>query len=460
MKIKLKIVLLFTGLVTAILFILCLSIYFISVQNRQTDFRTRLKNRAITTMSLLRKVPEINNELLQRIDELTLVALQQRSVMVYANNNKVIYQYTDDNTVSVVLNNDIKEKVLRLGEYFFTVNAKDAIALNIKGVKNNYIIVSAAYDKDGFEKNRQLTFILIFSFLFGVLITFISGLFFSERLVKPIKKITLEVKEISSNNLSKRVPVTEQKDELNELSKTFNELLSRLQESFEIQKRFIANASHELSTPLTAILSQLEITLQKERTDSEYKELIKSVYDDVIHLTQLTKGLLEIAKASGSFAGAELKLLRVDELLLKLPYTIKKEDSRYKVNLHFDTFPDVDENVLIEGNENLLFSAIKNIVQNACKYSPDHEASVSLHFASSNIKIIIIDKGPGIQEKDIPFLFQPFYRGKTSMNSSGFGLGLSLANEIITIHKGSIYFENLPQKGSSFKIILPLAKKG
>ena len=216
--------------------------------------------------------------------------------------------------------------------------------------------------------------------------------------MKPIKKISGEVHEISSQNLSRRIALGRAKDELHELSSTFNDLLTRLQDSFETQRRFIANASHELSTPLTSISSQLEITLQNERSMEEYKDVLYSVYEDVRNLTELTRSLLEIAKASGTTEGIELSLIRMDELLMRMPAELRKIDAKYTAELHFDMFPEDEKNLLVFGNADLLFSAIKNILVNACKYSEDHLAVVNLYFTANNINIKVSDSGPGIKE--------------------------------------------------------------
>jgi signal transduction histidine kinase len=316
--------------------------------------------------------------------------------------------------------------------------------------------VSSAYDEDGFKKQTRLMYILIFSFLSGVLITFLVGVFFSNNLVKPIIKITNEVNEITSQNLSKRIILKRERDELFELSGTFNALLKRLQESFDLQKRFIANASHELSTPLTSILSELEITLQKNRTTEQYKDVMISVNEDVVRLKHLTKNLLEIARASGSFEGIELGNIRMDELLMKIPSTIKKENSIYNVNLQFDEFPEIEEKLILKGNPDLLFSAISNIVQNSCKYSSDHTVYISLHFQPQHLQLIIRDNGPGINDADLPFIFQPFYRGANIEKIQGFGLGLSIANEIISLHKGTIQYQKNDNSSSIFTIMLPI----
>lgn len=458
MKIKYRITVLFTLLVTAILLFLCVSIYYFAGLNRQKEFRTRLKNRALTTVSLLMKVPGINKSLLKKIDESTLVALQKKSVIVYDLSGNLVYDYIDENTVPVTINANIIDRVKKSGEYYFEQNEKDVAALEYNDGSKDYIVIAAAYDQDGFSKDNELKWILVFSFVTGGLITFVTGLFFSIRLVAPIKKITNEVKEISSQNLSRRINIAEPKDELNELSSTFNDLMNRLQESFEIQRRFIANASHELSTPLTSVLSQLEITLQNERSVNEYKEVMDSVYDDVKNLTQLTKSLLEIAKASGTSAGIELLLIRIDELLMKLPSELKKIDTKYNVELSFDSFPDDEDKLLIFGNSDLIYNAVKNIVLNACKYSETHVAHLALHFSENTLEINIDDDGPGIKEEDMPYIFQPFYRGSNINYNPGFGLGLSLASRIIGMHKGTLKFKNKPEGGTVFNILLPIAK--
>jgi len=458
MKIKYRITLLFTALVTTILFIVCVLIFYFSDLNRQNDFKNRLRNRALTTIGLLIEVEGLNKDLLHRIDEATLIALQQKSVTVYDDSNNEVYSYTDDGAKPVRATIEILNKARQDKEYFFTEGKRTAVALRYTDKGIRYIVVAAAYDKDGFEKLNRLLLILVLSFISGVLITLLSGLFFSTRLVAPIQKITREVKEISSQNLSRRIDVQEPRDELNELSATFNNLLSRLQESFEIQRRFIANASHELSTPLTSISGQLEITLQNERTAAEYKTIIQSVYEDVKMLNQLTRSLLELAKASGTTDGIELSLVRIDDLLMRLPAELRKTDEKYTVALHFDSFPEEEDQLYVFGNSDLLYSAIKNIVVNGCKYSPDHFAKVALQFSDTALNISIIDRGPGISEAEKQLVFQPFYRSAHTTHAEGFGLGLSLASRIIQLHKGKLSIESTPGQGSIFIISLPVAR--
>ena len=183
----------------------------------------------------------------------------------------------------------------------------------------------------------------------------------------PLRKIADEIKEISVQNLAGRIKSGEGKDEWNYLAETVNQLLYRLQDGFEIHRRFISNASHELSTPLTSISSQLEISLNRDREASEYRITMESIHQDVRQLSRLTQTLLEFARASGDPGGLEIDLVRIDEVLLALPGEITKLNQLHKVNLVFEKLPDEEEQLLVFGNEELLITALRNITVNACK---------------------------------------------------------------------------------------------
>ncbi|MDE3234773.1 MAG: HAMP domain-containing histidine kinase [Bacteroidota bacterium] len=458
MKIKYRITILFTAVVTVILLLLCVSVYYFSSLNRQKDVKRRLTNRGLTAISLLIKEGNKSKELLRQIDANIILPFEEKALLVYDYNNNVLVDFKDDTTSTIHVTSEILNKAKLNGDFSYTENMRDVAVVRYEDQKHRYIAIASAYNKDGYDKLNDLKIILLISFVFGVLISFFVGLIFSRNLVGPIQTITNKVKEISSQNLSRRIDLREPKDELFELSSTFNELLNRLQESFEIQRRFIANASHELSTPLTSISSQLEITLQNDRNEEEYKSIILSVYEDVRNLTQLTRGLLEMAKASGTSDGIELSLIRIDELLLKLPSELRKADNKYTVDLHFETFPEDEDMLYVFGNIDLLYSAIKNIVLNACKYSRSNKADVFLDFSEDQLRIKILDDGPGIKKEESDLIFQPFYRGVDVKIKQGFGLGLSLASRIIKLHKGNIAIEDQQIAGTCFVIVLPIGR--
>jgi two-component system, OmpR family, sensor histidine kinase ArlS len=458
MPVRVRITLIFSAVVFVILGLVCGGIYYFSYQARINNIKTRLTNRAITTGRLLSQREIFDRELIQRIDSSTTLSFKNISVQVYNYLNKRVYSYNDVPQDTLLVSANTLNNARVKGRVYFTQGEREVVAYHYTDHNSRLVLIVAGEDIQGKESLKNLSQILLLSLLFGNIFVLIGGYFFSKGLLLPIKNISKDVVEISAQNLARRIKLGKSKDEWYQLSETLNELLNRLQESFDMQRRFISNASHELSTPLTAILSQLEVNLKRERSAQEYRNLLQSIYQDVQHLAKLTQTLLEFAKASGNIGGLEIDLVRVDEIILSLPSEISKINPGYTVKIEFDQLPEEEESLLVFGNEPLLFTAINNVVINACKYSDDHQALVSLRVSNHTISISVEDKGKGIESSEIDKIFQPFYRVGETRAEVGFGLGLSLANRIIKIHKGTISVSSQPGKGTTFVIQLPSAK--
>ncbi len=461
MPVRTRITLLFTLLVVGILTLVCASVYYFSYTNRIKDIQTRLANRAITTGRLLSQSGIFDQTLIRKIDASTSLAMKNKTVEAYDNADHRVYRYSDSTADTLHAEKTVLQKARKSKEsIYFTQGPRDAIAYYYNDQQTDLVIMAAAYDDAGMDKLRHLRLVLSLSFIGGILTSIIGGYVFSLGLLVPLRRIADEVKEISARNLTRRIRPApgNTKDEWSYLSDTLNQLLNRLQESFEIQGRFIANASHELSTPMTSISSQLEVALQRVRTIEEYRQVIQSVYQDTQQLSKLTQTLLGFARASGTAAGLEIDLVRIDEILLRLPAWITRTSPLFTVTLDFDRLPEAEEELLVFGNEDLLFTAIRNIVSNACKYSDDHHATVRLSVDKKEITISVEDKGRGISEQEWENIFQPFYRADDGLGVPGFGLGLSLARRIMQLHKGSVGVQSALGKGSTFVIRLPAAQ--
>ncbi|MFT3910444.1 MAG: HAMP domain-containing sensor histidine kinase [Ferruginibacter sp.] len=458
MPIRIRITVLFAVLVMIILGIVCGSTYYFSYQARINTIKTRLTNRAITTAKLLAQKEIFDQKLVQRIDSLTTISLHNKTVQAYDYENRKIYSYSDVAADTLKVDETILDNARVNGRYFFLISDKEAVAYHYVDDNARIVVVSAAEDYDGKQSLHTLFKILLSGFLIGIAFIMITGYFFSSRLLKPVRKITTDVAEISAQNLTRRIETGKSKDEWFNLADTLNKLLDRLQESFELQRRFISNASHELSTPLTAVSSQIEVALQRERTADEFKIVMKSIYHDVRHMNDLTYTLLEFAKAAGNLGGLEINLVRIDEILMRLPAEMVKSNNQNVVLLEFNDLPDNEEDLLVFGNETLLFTAIRNIALNACKYADDHKAKISLEVKNSLILINISDNGKGIPASQLKTIFQPFFRVDDNISKEGFGLGLSLAERIIKVHKGGIEVESTLNVGSRFTIFLPTAQ--
>lgn len=453
MSIKYKIALLFAILVTIILAIASISVYLFTVKERQDSFRTSLKNRALSTARVYAGIKDSNFSVLQKLDVAAVASLNNKSITVAHADGSGIYMFSDTAGDSLFIPAKVTERVKADSEYFFSYNERKAFAVYYTFSGKNFIVAVAASDIDNREYLEQLKKILLVSMLMAVLLSFVTGFLFANNIIRPIKKLTGEVNLISTNNLSQRIKTKNARDELNKLAHTFNDLMDRLQDSFAIQRRFISNASHELSTPLTSISSQIEVALQRNRTEEEYREVMQSVYEDIKELQHLTRSLLDIAK-TGSQGTIDLSEVRLDEVLFKVVSDVQKQNSAYKAQLNFETFPEDEKLLTTFGNTNLLYIAFKNIIENGCKYADNHQSTITVIFDKSAIIVKVANKGDVIAESDIQNIFQPFFRTSSAIKKPGFGLGLTLTRRILSLHKGSVNVESDPEMGTVFTIRL------
>lgn len=419
----------------------------------------RLNSRANNNAQVFRYEKSAEHEFLDRINASSMELLTEKSVGIYSMTGNPYYIYSRDTSKSMGVTDEVIGSAVMNGQHFYKVGYREGLAVRYADGNENFIVVVVAYDSDGWAFLKQLKRIFLISLIVGMVISLLAGHFFSSQLLKPVAQIISEVDEISSHNLSKRIKAGASQDELSQLANTFNDLLDRLQEYFTAQRRFISNASHELSTPLTSISSQLEVTMQRKRSTEEYQEVVQSVYEDVVQMRQLTKSLLEIAK-TGSEGSIELHEIRIDEVLFKVMGDIKKIHHDYRVELNFSEADEFESNFLVFGNVDLLYIAIKNIVENGCKYSVDSTARVQLSFDNNSTIIEVQSKGRPIAEEEMEKIFQPFYRSSTSAGKAGFGLGLALAKRIIGLNKGTLMVKSDENDGTMFTIVIPTFVNG
>lgn len=459
MKIRTKITLLFALLVTAILVFVSVIVYYFTSVDRRDSFLKRLRSRASYNAQIYSLLSDSNYTILDRINKNATILLPQKTINVLDTRGKLLYEFLATDAEPLQLTSQLIEEIANSGELTFNVKNREVVASYFTEFKQPIIVIIAAYDEDGWLRLKRMQQIFLVSLVCGVLVAFLFGRLFSNQLLKPIGRMIREVNTISSQNLNTTLYTGPNQDEIALLANTFNELLKRLQESFLIQRRFISNASHELSTPLTSISSQLQVALQRERTIDEYRTVIHSVQEDVQQLLNLTRTLLEITKAGGQ-GSIELKEVRIDELLFRIVADVQKLSNTYKVELDFEEFPDTGEGFLVFGNPELLYISFKNVIENGCKFSYKHTSKVTLTFLPGELKVEVHNEGEVISTEEQERIFQPFYRTKTSSHVQGFGLGLALAKRIISFHKGKITLKSDKVSGTSFYITLPTIRKG
>lgn len=454
MKARYKITLAFVLLTVIVLASLCAFVYYYTAAQREKDFTKRLRNRAATVASFLFKLPEKDFRLLSKLDSATSSLLAFENISIYNNRNQRIYRFAKNETGTATVNEELLNKARLDGQVYTTIGQRQSVALYYRESESPVVIVVSAVDENGILNLYDLRKSLLFALVAGILLSFLSGWFFSRQLLNPISKISTTVTTISATNIEARLPTSATEDEWNQLAVTFNNLLSRLQESFEIQGRFISNASHELSTPLTSVTNQIDVILNKPRTNDEYLAVLQSVKADVQHMTSLTQQLLKLAQTARGGA-IQTEPVRIDEVLMELPQLLKKLSPLYLVTTFFDELPDNEKLCTVNGSYELLLSAFKNIAENGCKYATDHAVKISLSFIGNKILVLFSNKSHTLDPDELPNIFQPFQRGTGTMNEKGYGLGLSLTRRIILLHNGEIKAE-IPEPGEFLiTVILP-----
>jgi signal transduction histidine kinase len=296
-------------------------------------------------------------------------------------------------------------------------------------------------------------------FFISVGITIVAGWIFARQALKPIAKVVTDVNNISASNLHARLHEGNRKDEIANLAIIFNKMMERLEAAFQIQKNFVANASHELRTPLTSVISQIQVALLRKRTVEEYEKVLHSVLEDVDSLSELYNALLELAQMDLENKKLTIRPLRVDELIIGSIEELTETKKQYQIAFEYDLVAEEEEKLTITGSETLLKSAMINLMDNACKFSNGLPATITLGEEPGYLKIKVIDKGIGISKTDLNHIREPFYRADNSLEIKGHGLGLSLTDKVIKLHKGTLNIESRIDIGTTVTILLPCVEQ-
>ena len=280
----------------------------------------------------------------------------------------------------------------------FSFKYKDQLgaALYYPDNEGNFIVLVMSRNAYGTEIKEHLLLLSIFLVLASSILIFFIGKIYSGRILVPLQHILKELKRIRANSLNRRLKTTGNNDELEDMIKTLNSMLDRLDSAFKAEKSFVSHASHELNNPITAIQGECEISLLKERSTGEYIESLQRISSESKRLSSLIRHLLFLS-------------WQEEELL-------------------------------------------KNIIDNACKYS-DKEVNVALYREQQQVILEVEDQGIGIPQEEIEHIFQSFYRGSNTRDYAGQGIGLSLTLKIISAYHGKLDISSEIEKGTKVRVI-------
>ena len=448
MNIRTRLTVLFVLLVASIMLLFTVSVYYLYDQFREQEFHQRLEEKAFTTVRLREDVGEV--------PQADLPVLVDEQVTIYNNRGVVVYNQHKQRPRFPITARFLSKITLRQTQYtrIGDLEAVGVRHLNTKG--EPLLIVASGNDRYGLTKLDRLREILVFGWSLSLIIVGIAGYLFATDALRPIAELIGQANAISATNIHQRLRVGRQRDELADLARTFNDLLTRLEEAFVLQKSFVSHASHELRTPLTVMMGQIEVTRLQARSTNEYEITLDGLLDEVKNMIRLVNGLLELAHASADAVTVTHQPVRIDELLWQAQSQLVNKNHDYQIDIDFDNLPDREEELVVIGEESLLQTAFQNLMENGCKYSPDKRVSVRISFERGQVRITFSDQGYGISEADLPHIFEPFYRSEITMTIKGHGIGLALTQRIIELHRGSISVESTVGQGTTFRINLPI----
>jgi two-component system, OmpR family, sensor kinase len=303
---------------------------------------------------------------------------------------------------------------------------------------------------------RQLTWLLLGITLLSGAASFVGGWWLAERVVRPVHEIIDQAEAMSAGTLGRRLEAESEEQEYERLVAVLNSMLARLEGAFAAQRRFIADASHELRSPLTALKGELELALRRDRDSDEYRRVIRSGLQEVDRITLLTQDLLTLARVDAGVMQPRMETTDAAERARAVADRLRPVAQQNGVTIRVDA----DAAAELPADPTLLDQLLWNLLDNALKFSPPGgTVAVAFRRHGGRLRISVRDDGPGIAEADLERIFERFYRADPARTAStgpgGTGLGLSIVRAIADVHGGTVTAANRREGGALFEVSLP-----
>lgn len=327
-----------------------------------------------------------------------------------------------------------------------------------------FIIVVLRSLQDQDEMLEQLRTALYIAIPLSLLVASLGGYFLARKSLAPVVMMGNKAARIGAANLHERLPVANERDELGRLARVFNDLLARLNDSFEQQRRFMADASHELRTPVAVVRGESEVVLsQTDRTPEDYRESLAIVHDEGRRLTRIVEDLFMLARADAGQYQVRLSDFYLDEVVGESVRALRSLAAQRRVEMRYETSGELP----LRADEALIRRMVVNLLDNAIKYTPANgTVDVTCVRRGSQYLLTVADTGIGIPSEAQPHVFERFYRADKARSSaevmgdhdpgSGAGLGLAIARWIAEVHHGQLELIRSDETGSVFVVSLPV----
>lgn len=388
--------------------------------------------------NLVDKLTFIEHKYEFSIPNVYIQVLKNSKIILKSSNMKdfdlPIYDFLEEEKIT-------KENLPKISKYHFVIYSKKT------ELTGGYTVQIGTTHED----SRQNLEEIMYTFLVGdpIFIAVILMILYKmlQDILKPMNTMINTARDISVTDLDKKIVYVDNGDEFSKLAKTFNEILSRLQLSYNQIKRFSSDASHQLKTPLTAIRLQTDVVLKTDRNQTEYKSVLKSINSEIIHLQNMIDNLLLLTKMDDKLVQSNFKKLNLDVVLMNTVEEFIIIANKKGIELDIQDI----QRTVINGEYTLLCVLCSNIIENAIKYTPKNK-KVSISLVDKSI--IVKDEGIGIEKENLKNIFDRFFRVKSSRMEEvkGYGLGLSMVKIIADLHQAQILIKSEIDKGTQIEI--------
>ncbi|GAB4029477.1 HAMP domain-containing sensor histidine kinase [Spirosoma jeollabukense] len=459
MQIKHKLILWFSSLVASILLIFSVYVYSTYANFRQRSIEDRLARKARVTEQLLTLKGAVAGSV--------ITSMPEQVEFVYSPTDSLIY--TSQPANDFVAQPAFRQRVRRERLVRFSYESpghtypKDGVALTYAGVSpdpdgREYVAIATAYDQDGYQRQKDLRDLFIGGNVVAIGLVILLGYAFSRQALKPLNNLIDQINTPAASTLPFRLRADNPQDEVGVLAQAFNNLLSRQERLVENQRSFIAQASHELRTPLTTIKGWLETSILYDGDADSLKRGMAQAVTELDKLTALSNGLLQLARIDGVDAQLDRQPLELVDIVLDAADTLGKQRVGQALSVQLsDGILEQPMPVTVWGNAYLLKTALLNLLDNAAKYSDGQPVTLCLEMdTEERARIRIEDRGIGLAPGEEERVLLPLVRGSNVQAIDGFGIGLTLAHRIISLHQGQLHLRPRPGGGTITEVILPL----
>lgn len=443
MNYKTRLTLLFVGLFFVVLTAILSFVYISYSEFRRDEFFERLRQKSFSTARLLVEVKGIDADLLKVIDQNSINKMYDEKILIFDENNKLIYSSLDDEKIPYSANL-IQQIRTSNDKYYVDEDGDEVVGIHYTGQGHDYVVLASAYDMYGISKLRNLKDLIVLALLLGTVLISAASYFYIRQVFRPIDDLNKSIQNITANNLKGYIAVTRNKDELDTLATNYNNMLERLAQSFESQRAFVRNAAHELKTPLALIHGKLErLEDLTPASNAEAEQLLKSLVLDVNSQATLIESLLLIQRLQSQLP-INTARVRVDELLYESVKELSAAYPEQRVKIDIEATIENEDQLIVNGNELLLKICFRNLIENAALYATDNDLDISIHYRAGLIEIVFSNAGH--PPSTTALFFEPFFRETTQSEKPGHGLGLSIVKQISEIMKGETTYTYISSK--------------